>query len=99
MLLLASALSLSIYGLGGAADVWSTRRVPLGYVSVDRSPYGPIVGPMVTSACFVTADALLVERGHRGWARALRVAYVAGITVIVVRNHQMHGRMLMPGRP
>lgn len=77
---------LALYGLGGAADIWSTRNPPAGYRYLDRSPAGAVVGPIITSACFAGADALLTRRGHRGWAKALRVGYAVGITAVVVHN-------------
>jgi hypothetical protein len=85
-------LPLALYGVGGAADVWSTRWVPAGYHLVDRSPFGPVAGPVVTSAAFASADCLLQASDHRGWAKVLRLGYLVGVGRVVWHNRRIGGR-------
>lgn len=80
---------LMLYGLGGAADIWSTSSTPLGYHRLDSSPLGRVAGPIVTMASFAVADMLLQRTKHNGWAKVLRGTYVIGITVLVVHNRGM----------
>ena len=77
---------LTLYSIGGASDIWSTRRSPVGYSYRDRSFAGPVAGPAITSLCFGGADLLLQKRGHRGWAKALRVGYAVGVGAVVLHN-------------
>jgi hypothetical protein len=79
-------MELALYGIGGAADIWSASNPPPGAVYVDRSFAGPVVGPVITSACFAGADKLLTSKGHHGLAKVLRVGYAVGITGLVIHN-------------
>jgi hypothetical protein len=74
---------LLLYAFGGAADIWSTRGLP---PFNDRSPAGPVVGPVLSSLAFASADALLQSKGHHGWAKVLRIGYGIGTVVLVFHN-------------
>ena len=76
---------LTIYAFGGAADIWSTRSLP---PFNDRSPIGPVVGPILSSMALAGADALLQSKGHHAAVKVLRVVYVVGITAVVVNNRR-----------
>jgi hypothetical protein len=77
---------LALYGVGGAADVWSTRSTPVGYHRVDRSFAGPVAGPVLTAAAFAGADSLLQVTHHKGWAWAVRGLYAVGDAIVVISN-------------
>jgi hypothetical protein len=79
---------LALYLAGGSADAWSSRP-PQGYSYSDRSFAGPLIGPCLTSAAFIAADALLGHSKHPGWQRALRIGYAVGITSVALHNRSM----------
>jgi hypothetical protein len=83
---------LMLYGLGGAADIWSTSSTPLGYHRLDSSLFGRVAGPIVTSSSFMLADVILQRTNHKHWAIVARGVYVAGMVWILQHNRSVHAR-------
>lgn len=74
---------LVLYSTGGLMDIWSTRGLP---AFRDRSPAGPVAGPIGAALCFTGADLLLQRSHHPRGSKLLRAAYVVGITAVVMHN-------------
>ena len=78
---------LALYLAGGIADARSSQAM-LTRGGNELSPFGPVGGPAVTSACFATADVIL--KRHKGYRWLLRGAYVGFVTAVVIHNGRVN---------
>lgn len=86
-----------VYGSCNAADYWSTRQVISAggreVVLPAQSSGGHLAFKVAATALETWGDVKLQRSGHKGWARAARVAAVVVSGFAVVHNLREKGKL------
>ena len=81
--------TLALYGFLASANVGSTRYALERPGTHETNRLGPVAGPAVFPAIMAGGDLWLQRRGHRGWAKVVRVAAVVTVGAFVVHDVQV----------